>query len=459
MKRSEIIKIDRENIWHPFTQMKDYENSEHVVITRGKGVKLFDIDNNYYYDTVSSWWTNVFGHGNKHISHNIRSQLNSLEHVIFAGITHPYAAKLVDLMNRFLPSELSKYFFSDNGSTSVEVALKMAFQYWQNLGKTSKTKFIFFENSYHGDTIGAVSVGGIDLYHKLYKPLMFNSHQVKSPICRQCIFRKNRFTLNGDTGCNCECIDEVERLIEDRSEEIAAVIIEPMIQCAAGMNIYNGIFLKKLRDLCTQNDIILIFDEVATGFGRTGKMFAFEHVGIIPDILCLSKGITGGFLPLALTVTTKTIYDAFYDDYFSYKTFFHGHSYTANPIACSAAVGCLENFIKKPIEKYKSGMEKLKDAAIMMSEFDFVSDVRNIGFIAAFDIINPYSGKPFPAKERVGLKIYHESLKNNLILRPLGDTIYWMLPVNIRKIDIEQIYNKTVKSIKNVIEGYSWLRS
>lgn len=459
MKKNEILKIDREHIWHPFTQMKDYELSDHVVIVRGKGVKLYDIDNNYYYDTVSSWWTNIFGHGNKHIAHNIRTQLNLLDHVIFAGMTHPYAVKLVELMNRFLPPTLCKYFFSDNGSTSVEVALKMAFQYWQNIGYASKTKFIFFEHSYHGDTIGAVSVGGIDLYHKLYKPLMFNSYQVKGPVCKNCIFKNGQYTLDGNTGCNAECMQEVEAILSEKSEEIAAIIIEPLIQCSGGMNVYNGVVLKKLRELCDKYEVLLIFDEVATGFGRTGKMFAFEHVDVTPDLLCLSKGLTGGVLPLAFTVTTRQVYDAFYDDYFSYKTFFHGHSYTGNPISCAAAIGALENFIKKPIQKYRSSLEAFKDCVLRFKDEKFVSDIRYLGFIGAFDIINPYSGKPFPPEERVGQKIYQESLKNNLILRPLGDTIYWMLPVTVRKKDLELIYQKTLKSINNVIGAYSWLKS
>lgn len=459
MRKEDILKLDREHIWHPFTQMKDYENIEHIVIVRGKGVKLYDIDNNYYYDTVSSWWTNIFGHNNKHINHKIRSQLNSLEHVIFAGMTHPYAVRLIELLKNFLPNKLSKYFFSDNGSTAVEVAIKMAFQYWQNIGRVEKTKFVFFENSYHGDTIGAVSVGGIDLYHKLYKPLMFNSYQIRSPKCYNCLFNKNKITLDGNTGCNAECIDELEKLLDDKSDEIAGIIVEPLIQCAAGMNIYNGAVLKKLRQLCDKYEVLLIFDEVATGFGRTGKMFAFEHCDVIPDLICLSKGLTGGYLPLALTVTTDEIYNAFYDDYFSYKTFFHGHSYTGNPIACSAAIGTLENFIKKPINKFRSGMNYFHEKVLSFKDEAFVSDVRYLGFIGAIDIVNPYTKQPYPAKERIGFQIYQESLKNNLILRPLGDTIYWLLPINIKKKDLDLIFIKTRKTINAVLERYSWLKN
>ncbi|MCX8084842.1 MAG: adenosylmethionine--8-amino-7-oxononanoate transaminase [Calditerrivibrio sp.] len=459
MKKNEIIALDKKHIWHPFTQMKDYEQMEHVVIVRGKGVKLYDIDNNYYYDTVSSWWTNVFGHCNKHISHNIRSQLNSLEHVIFAGMTHPYAVKLVSLLTKFLPKELCRFFFSDNGSTAVEVAIKMAFQYWQNKGVIQKTKFVFFENSYHGDTIGAVSVGGIDLYHKLYKPLMFNSYQVKAPYCKRCPFNTLSHTMNADTGCNGECVDELRLLFQEKSHELAAIILEPVVQCAAGMNIYNPVVLKRIRQLCDEFEVLLIFDEVATGFGRTGKMFAFEHAGVIPDIVCLSKGLTGGYLPLALTVTTDWIYNEFYDDYFSYKTFFHGHSYTGNPIACSAAIGTLENFIKKPIHKYRSGSEYFVEKVKGFSEKPYVGDVRFIGFIGAIDIVNPNTGKPYPAIERIGFQIYKESLKNNLILRPLGDTIYWLLPITVKKKDLDLIFLKSQKSIETVLERYSWLKN
>jgi adenosylmethionine-8-amino-7-oxononanoate aminotransferase len=452
--KKEIIDIDRNYIWHPFTQMKDYENIDPVVIVKGKGVKLFDIDNNEYYDTISSWWTNTIGHCNEKLAKAVSNQMNILEHVNFSGFTHPFATDLIKGLNTVLPKKLNKYFFSDNGSTAVEVALKMAFQYWQNKGIKNKTKFAMFENAYHGDTIGAVSVGGVDLFHQIYKPLMFETTKLKAPNCSNCPFRNSPYTFDAeDTNCNFECFKSVEETLTKEQDNLAAVVIEPLLQGAGGMLVYPAKYLEMLKRLTEELGIILIFDEVATGFGRTGKLFAFQHTNIVPDIICLSKGLTGGTMPLALTICLTEIYNAFYDDFKTNKTFYHGHSYTANPLACKIATAHLEILKEEKLPESKQSVlnyfhSRLKE----FSDFDFVKDIRFKGFVGAIDLCQE-NGKPFDSSLRVGLQVYHNSLKKGLVLRPLGDTTYWFLPLIITKQDIKTIIDKSIEVIAKTIEN------
>jgi len=448
------LAVDRCHIWHPFTQMKDYQENDPVVIVRGEGLKLFDADGFEYYDTISSWWTNTLGHCNKDISNAMKNQLDILEHVNFSGFTHPFAAEFVDLLSGFLDKTLSKYFFSDNGSTAVEVALKMAFQYWHNIGRTEKTKFIMLENAYHGDTIGAVSVGGVPMYHKLYKPLMFNSIQVKGADCSSCPHRKSDYTFDTtECGCNIECFSDMEKAIKENSNIAAAVIVEPLLQGAGGMILYKKEYLQLLEKTAKEHGVLVIYDEVATGFGRTGSMFAYQQSETTPDIIALSKGITAGFLPFAVTVTTDEVYDAFYDDYFSHKTFFHGHSYTGSPLACAAGIENLK-ILKRDKLPYsnKKTIEHFHKKLRAMTEFDFINDIRYTGFIGALDIVKSRKNKkPFDPEERIGKKIYETSLKNGIVLRPLGDTIYFFLPLIVTTDDINEIFTRTRKVLTEVL--------
>ncbi|HOJ37373.1 MAG TPA: adenosylmethionine--8-amino-7-oxononanoate transaminase [Ignavibacteriales bacterium] len=452
LSRHKTLKIDRENIWHPFTQMKRFEFIDHKVIVKAKGLKLYDYDGKEYYDAISSWWTNIHGHNKKEINDAIKDQLKELDHTLFAGITHPYAAEVVDRLKFYLPHKLNKFFFSDNGSTAVEVALKMAFQYWQNIGKTTKTKFAYLDNSYHGDTIGSISVGGVDLYHKLYNPLRFDAFRLKQPKCSTCPFRKSNLTYDAkETGCNIECLDETEKLLTKKHEQIAAVIVEPLVQGSTGMNIYNPEYLNRLFRLCKDLDILVIFDEVATGFGRTGTMFALEQTNVIPDIITISKGITGGYLPLSLTITNPRIYSAFYDDDI-YKTLFHGHSYTANPIACSAAIANLKLFREENLPESRSKFLAYFHSQVKeLSKYDFVGDVRYLGFIGAIDIV-----KDKTTKEKFGsnfdFKVNQTCLKNGVLIRPLDGTVYWFLPLSTKKSEVDEILDRTIKSIKEVID-------
>ena len=429
------IEKDLRYIWHPYTQMKDCQTLPPVLIERAEGIKLYDDKGNFYYDTISSWWCNVHGHNHPKIKAAIKKQLDSLEHVLFAGFTHKPAILLAEKLVSITPENLTKVFYSDNGSTATETAMKMSFQYWHNIGQKNKTKFISLDSAFHGDTIGAMSVGGVDEFNALFSPLFFSSFKVPSPYCYRCPMGKERTT------CNIDCLKPLEEILKKSNGEIAAMIIEPLVVGAGGMIVYPAEYLKKAAALVSKYNVHLILDEVATGFGRTGKMFACDHVGIEPDFMCLSKGITAGYLPLAATLTTDKSYDAFYDDYENKKTFYHGHTYTANPLSCSAALASLELFdeentlakVAENIPVLQQGLEKFKD-------LQFVGDTRGIGLIAAIELVKDKKSKaPFEPQRRIGYQIYKKGLSRNLLLRPLGNVIYLFLPLCVKKEELVYI--------------------
>jgi len=440
------IKKDLKYIWHPYTQAKDCQKFPPILIERAKGIKLYDDKGNYYYDTISSWWCNIHGHNHPKINKAIKSQLNSFEHVLFAGFTHKPAIELAEQLVAIAPSNLDKVFFSDNGSTAVEVALKMSFQYWQNIGKKKKTKFLSLDSAYHGDTIGAMSVSGVDLFNKVFSPLFFKSFKAPSPYCYRCPVGKNKST------CNSECADALESMLKKKSKKIAALILEPMVMASGGMIIYPSSYLKKVSRLAKKYNIHLILDEVASGFGRTGKMFACEHAKVKPDFICLSKGITSGYLPFAATLTTNKIYNAFFADYQKKKTFYHGHTYTANPISCAAALASLGIYKQ---ENTLSNVNRLMP--IFHKELEafrnlpLVGDVRYIGMIGAIELVkNKKTKEPFSLKERIGLEVYKKGLKQGLILRPLGSIVYFFLPLSIKEYQLRSILKKTFKIIESL---------
>ncbi|MGA2774847.1 MAG: adenosylmethionine--8-amino-7-oxononanoate transaminase [Candidatus Omnitrophota bacterium] len=441
------IRKDLKYLWHPYTQMKDCRNFPPPLIEKGKGIKLYDSKGNFYYDTISSWWCNVHGHNHPKIKSAIKKQLDLLEHVLFAGFTHKPAILLAERLVALTRGKFSKVFFSDNGSTAVEVALKMSFQYWRNSGKNKKRKFISLDYGYHGDTVGTMSVSGVDLFNEVFSPLFSPSIKMPSPYCYRCPLGLKR------SGCNIDCLNRAEKLLKEKADEICAIILEPMVMCASGMIVYPKEYLERIAALAKKYNTHLILDEVATGFGRTGKMFAYEHVNNIrPDFLCLSKGISGGYLPLAATLTTDKIYGEFYADYEKKKTFYHGHTYTANPVSCSAGLASLRVFeeentlsnVKKLQPIFQAGLERIRS-------LPFVGDVRHIGLIAGIELVKDKKSKEgFSFKKRMALKVYKKGLKSNLILRPLGDVIYLFLPLSTKKNELEDIFNRVYPILKSL---------
>lgn len=444
---NELQKKDLEYIWHPCSQMKDYEKLPPIVIKNGKGVYLEDVDGNKYIDAVSSWWVNLFGHSNDRINKALYNQASTLEHVIFAGFSHEKAIELCERIIKVAPKGMKKVLFGDNGSSAVEIALKLSFQYHMQVGKKKKTKFIAISDAYHGETMGALSVGGVDLFSSMYKPLLIETIKVNGPDCYRCPYNKNRET------CNAECFESMEKAIKENHEEITAVIIEPMIQGAAGMKMYSPNYLKKLRKLCDKYDINLIADEIAVGFGRTGKMFACEHAGISPDIMTVSKGLTAGYMPMSLVLTTDKIYDAFYDDYETMKAFLHSHSYSGNPLGCALAVETLKIFEEENIldtidKKSKYLKEKIESTLL---DIEYVGDYRQLGMIGAIELVkNKETKEAFPWQDRIGYKIYQLALKKGVLLRPLGNVIYFMPPYIITKEEIDIV----VDTARECIEEY-----
>ena len=429
------IKKDLEYIWHPCSQMKDYEELPPIIIDRGEGVYLYDIEGKKYLDIISSWWCNLLGHSNKKINEGIKKQLDKIEHVIFANFSHKGVITLCEELMKIIPKGLCKFNFSDNGSASVECALKMAFQYHYQTGNPKKTKFMCLSDGYHGETIGALSVGTLDLYAKIYKPMLMDTIRIKAPDCFRCPYGKNRET------CNVECFENCKRMFEKYGEETAGIIVEPILQGSAGMRIYPPQYLTKLRKLCDKYNVILIADEIATGFGRTGEMFAFNHAKVSPDIMCVSKGLTGGYMPMAITITTKKIYDAFYADYLEGKAFMHSHTYSGNPLGCAAALAVQkilreDNIIEKSRENAIYLHQKLCEALL---EHKNVGEIRHINLINAIELVkNKETKEPFDSKLRTGYQIYKKGLQKGLLLRPLGDVIYFNPPLIINKSEIDE---------------------
>jgi adenosylmethionine-8-amino-7-oxononanoate aminotransferase len=446
MDISEIIRLDRQHVWHPCTQQKDHEALPPIPIARGEGVHLVDLQGNRYIDGVSSWWVNLFGHNHPRLNRALCEQASRIAHHIFAGFTHEPAVELAARLCEKTPGALNKVFFADNGSCAVEVALKMSFQYWQQMGKPEKKRFVSVSEAYHGETVGALSVGGCELYRSIYRPILLEGFQAQGPDCFRCPYGLNR------DSCNAECFVPMEQLVAENHRQIAAVIIEPLIQGAAGMRIYPPVYLKKLRNLCNRYDIHYIADEIAVGFGRTGKMFANEHAGVAPDIMCLSKGITGGYMPLAVTLATDEIYNAFYDDYQSLKAFLHSHSYSGNPLACALAVEVLNIFEEEQIlSSLAPKITLLKTNTTHFEALPHVGEFRQCGMVAAVEMVREKEGKvPYPWQERRGLEVYKKALKKGALLRPLGNVIYFMPPLTIPEETLQQLLDIAYEAIAEV---------
>lgn len=445
---NDLAKKDLEYIWHPCSQMKDYEELAPIVVKSGKGVYLYDIDGNRYVDVISSWWCNLLGHCNSHISEELKKQADKLEHVIFANFTHEQAIKLCERLSKILPKGLCKFNFTDNGSSAIEAAMKVSFQYHEQTGNPQKTRFMALTDAYHGETIGALSVGDCDLYTKLYKPILMDVIKVKGPDCYRCPYGKCR------DNCQCECFEQAEKTFAKYGDETSAMLVEPLLQGSAGMKIYPPLYLKKLRKLCDKYNVHLIADEIATGYGRTGKMFAFEHAGVSPDIMCLSKGLTGGYMPMAMFVTTQKIYDAFYDDYGTGKAFMHSHTYSGNPLACSCANAVLDlmedgKILKQAQENAVYFNNIIKGKFLSHKN---VGEVRHIGLVNAIELVKDKNTKePLDSSLRTGYQIYKKALKKGVILRPLGDVIYFNPPLIIERKDMDFVTDVALDCLKEVL--------
>ncbi|OHD12816.1 MAG: adenosylmethionine--8-amino-7-oxononanoate transaminase [Spirochaetes bacterium GWC1_27_15] len=448
MEVNKLIEEDKKHIWHPCSQMMDYEEYPAIHIEKGEGVWLYTRSGERVLDAISSWWVNIFGHGNKYIADKISEQAHKLEHVIFANYTHSPAVELSIRLSKLFNDNLPKVFFADNGSSAIEVAFKMSYQYWYNKGIPQKNEFVYISGAYHGETIGALSLGSLGLYKKVFEPLLLKTNEVFGPDCYRCPFSLQRNT------CNAECFAKTEKELEKLADKTAAIIIEPMLQCAAGMKMYSPIFLKKLRETSKKLDIHLICDEIACGFGRTGKIMATHYADIIPDFAVVSKGLTGGFLALSAVLTSDQIYQAFYAPYESGKAFLHSHSYTGNPLACSAALATFELFDQTNIiEKNKETGKYIYEKVTPLLEHKNVGEIRNLGMVTAIELVKDKNTKEdLDYKKRIGHSIYRIAEKKGVLLRNLGNTIYFMPPLIINKEEIDFMTSVAIDSITQVLK-------
>lgn len=445
--REQLEIWDKSCLWHPFTQMQTYARETPVIIEEGSGIFLRDINGKEYIDGISSMWCNVYGHRRREIDDAIKRQLDKVAHTTLLGFSHIPAIELAKKLAGISPQGLNKVFYSDDGSTANEVALKMAFQYWQHKGFQDKTQFIGLQFGYHGDTIGTMSVGGIDLFHKVFRPLYFKTHLAPSPYCYRCPLGKQH------KDCALACLEGLESILKEHARYIAAMIMEPLIQGAGGMIMHPPGYLSGVRALCKKYNVLLILDEVLTGFGRTGKMFACLHENVTPDIMTLSKGINGGYMPLAATLATEEIYDAFLGEYPTMKTFFHGHTYTGNPLGCVAALACLELFerdhtLKNLEPKIRHLQAKLKDFELLKH----VGDVRQCGLIGAIELVKDKTTKePYPWEDQIGIAVCREAQNHGLLIRPLGHVIIIMPPLVIKIEELDRLTEIIYTSIQAVL--------
>ncbi len=431
MSNQDLLNRSLQSVWHPCTQMKQHESLPLIPIQRGEGVWLYDADGSRYLDAVSSWWVNLFGHNHPRIKDAIKKQLDTLEHVMLAGFTHEPVITLSEKLSQL--TGLGHAFYASDGASATEIALKMSFHYWRNTGQPNKTKFISLQNSYHGETLGALGVTDVAIFKDTYAPLLMQSAQMPSPDFRLAEAGESaeEFALR--------CAVQLEQYVAQHHAELAAFIIEPLVQCAAGMGMYHPVYLAKAREICSRYGVHLIADEIAVGFGRTGTMFACEQANIRADFICLSKGITGGYLPLSAVLTTDDIYQAFYHES-AIKGFLHSHSYTGNPLACSAALATLAIF------ESDGAIEKNRDKSLMIQTKMQVlthlpvTHLRHQGMIFAFDVItqNPYFAR----------QCYQAGLQQGILLRPIGNTVYFMPPYILTESEIDFMVNAAFDAVK-----------
>ncbi|MDI3462632.1 MAG: Adenosylmethionine-8-amino-7-oxononanoate aminotransferase [Nitrospira sp.] len=446
----QLIDWDHRYLWHPFTQMQEWEQEEPLIIERGKGSYLIDTEGKKYLDGTSSIWVNLHGHRQPVLDHALKKQLDKIAHSTFLGLSNPPAIELARELIRIVPKGLTRVFYSDNGSTAVEIALKMAVQYWQQRRPEAGPKhtFLHLKLAYHGDTIGAVSVGNIDLFHSRFKPLLFSTLEAEPPYCYRCPFNLTY------PSCRMACIDPIEQVLKNHHRELAGFIIEPLMQAAAGMIPQPAGYLKRIRELCTKYGVLLIADEVATGFGRTGSMFACEHEGVTPDLMAISKGLTGGYMPLAATLTTDEIYQGFLGAYDEFKTFFHGHSFTGNPLGCSVSLANLNIFKnKKTLARLQPKIRMMARLLEPLTGLPNVGDIRQQGFMVGIELVNDkQTKKPYPFEARVGHKVAMEARRRGLLLRPIGSVMILMPPLSTSLPELKRMVAILQASIETVTQ-------
>ncbi len=439
-ERDILVKWDRDHLWHPFTQMAGFLKEDLLIITRGEGVYLYDLAGRRYLDGVSSLWANVHGHRRQELDQALKAQLEQVAHSTLLGIAHPPAILLARRLAELAPPGLTRVFFSDNGSTAVEVALKLAFQFWRNKGQPQRQRFLKLSGAYHGDTLGAVSVGGIPLFHETYRPLLFETLEAPATYCYRCPHHED---------CQSQCLARLEELVAAHHQELAAVILEPIMQGAAGMIPQPPGYLAQVREVTRRHGVLLIADEVAVGFGRTGKMFACEHEQVCPDLLCLAKGLTGGYLPLAATLATDEIYQGFLGEYQEFRTFFHGHTFTGNPLAAAVGLASLDIFKRdRVLEKLPAKIARLSSRLSEMAAHPHIGDIRQRGLMVGIELVQDKNTREaFPLARRTGHKVILAARKLGAILRPLGDTIVLMPPLSISLEELEDLTQITYEAI------------
>ncbi|MSN25533.1 MAG: adenosylmethionine--8-amino-7-oxononanoate transaminase [Geobacter sp.] len=435
---------DRRHVWHPFTQMQDWGRNEQIVIEKGEGCWLIDTDGNRYLDGVAAMWTNVHGHCRRELNEALKAQVDLLEHSTLLGLASEQSIVLAARLAQITPPGLDRFFYSDNGSTAMEVAVKMAYQYQTHLGHPERSRFITFKNAYHGDTLGAVSVGGIDIYHATFKPLMFETVQAPAPYCYRC-----EFGCTDKNSCGLKCLEALELLMQEHAGFIAGLVIEPLIQGAGGMIVQPAGFLSGVRQLCDRYDLLMITDEVATGFGRTGKMFACQHEDVVPDIMAVSKGIAAGYLPIAATITNSKVYRAFLGEYSELKTFFHGHTFTGNPLACAVALKSLELFESDHLlDAMQPRISQLTELLDGFRELPHVGDIRQCGLAAGIELVKDKdSRQAYPWEQKIGVRVCQEARKHGVFSRPLGNTVVIFPPLVISGEELDFLMNGLKQSV------------
>ncbi len=439
---------DKRYLWHPFTQMREWLDDEPLIIESAEGCRLFDTDGNAYLDGVASLWCNVHGHRHPRLDAALTQQVSKVSHSTLLGLSNPPAIELAERLISIVPDGLSRVFYSENGASAVEAALKIAYQYWRNLGEDKKTRFVALDLAYHGDTLGAVSVGGIDIYHAAYRPLLFDVLRAPTPY----VYRSS--LVRGDPeGCRDACLARLEAILEAHYDEVAAVIVEPLVQGAAGIIVHPDGYLSGVRDLCDRYGTLLICDEVATGFGKTARMFACQHESVMPDLLVLGKGITGGYLPLSATLTTEEVFEAFLGPYEEMKTFFHGHTYSGNPLACAVALANLDVFEEeKTLEALPDKARVLASSLAKFEDHPNVGDIRQKGLMAGVELVrDKLSQAPFDVSERVAWRVSKNARNHGVIVRPLGDVLVFMPPLAISKEEIQELVGAVYESLCEIL--------